>query len=179
NVFFRDGFRSQGEIGLPMAQIGGHFDCGSAQLEQPEGTALNTVGAHIRGAIILNRRFHAQGAVLLSYTHATALEADDAVLEGREKVALDAEGIILNGPAWLRRLQAQGLVSFMHARIETSVELDGADLKSKGNLALNLEGLITCGPVLLRDGFRSAGGTTLLGADIGDTLDLSSSHFED
>ena len=65
SVFFRDGFKAEGEVSLLGATIGGDLDCDGAQLSNAKGTALIAEGAKIGGSVFLTNGFKAEGEVRL------------------------------------------------------------------------------------------------------------------
>jgi sRNA-binding regulator protein Hfq len=74
SVFLSNGFRAEGEVRLPRAQIGADLDCSSAMF----GGELNAEGTAIKGGLLWRRIVHPELAKLDLINASVAALADDA-----------------------------------------------------------------------------------------------------
>ena len=91
---------------------------------------------------------------------------------------LAADRVIVHGPLFLKRIESEGTIRLLGARIERDLYCIGTKLKNKG-YALSADHVQIGGSVLLTDGFESMGAIRLLGAEITGQFDCSSAKLKD
>jgi hypothetical protein len=102
-----------------------------------------------------------QGEVNLQLAETRSLYILDSSLAG----GIRADGVVVHGLLYLRRISSEGEIRLLGARIENILNCSGAKLKAKGK-ALSADGAKIGSAVFLRDGFESEGEIRLLGARI-------------
>jgi hypothetical protein len=188
-------FSAGAEVGFSGARIGGQLSASGADLENPDGFALDAEGAVIEGGMFLSEdeedghRFEARGGVNLLGARAASLLASGAKLTAApgRTAALQGDGAMIAGEvqlvssdAW--RFEAFGETRFVGA---TLGELDcaGARLVSSASnergkvvAALLCDRATVGGSVALSGDeagpFESVGALLLRGARIGDALQI-------
>ncbi len=63
NVFLRNGFKAEGEVRFPSANIGGDLDCIKGKFVNPNKIAFGADGINVKGAVFLRDSFKAKGEV--------------------------------------------------------------------------------------------------------------------
>jgi hypothetical protein len=142
DVFLCCGFKSEGQVGLLSATIGGALVCTDSQFLNRPGFALLAEGAKIGGTLFMNGGFRAEGEVRLlnatikgttdfsggSFTNkegnGLALSADSAIFE---KYILFGPGFKSNGCVWLRAAHVTG-----------DLDVAGATFSNPNRIAINL-----------------------------------------
>lgn len=155
NVFFRSGFKSDGEVSLLGASIGGQLDCSDATFlnsgprDVPGGgIAIAADRISVGDGVFLNRRFRAEGEVRFP----------GAKIGGD----FTCGGGCFIGPTKLAEIRPDVL---------------GADAQKNYRFALTADGIAVNGDVHLDEGFSAEGEVRLLGARIAGNLDCSGARF--
>ncbi len=92
-------------------------------------------------------------------------------------MALYADGAQIKGACDFSKAMVIGLTRFNNARVGGALRFGGASLKVDEGLALVARGIVVAGTVELNNGFTTAGGVLLDGAEIKDTLSLVGSKI--
>jgi len=190
NVFLRDGFRAEGEIGLRGTQIEGSLDCAGAALINPlnkfvpgTGVALNANGIVVKGSVFLRNKFCAEGEVsLLNAQIGGSLDCADGLFRNPPQLGGSGDALSVHlgsikGTVFLTRgFRAEGATRLVGTQIGGNLECDGgafinpaANLPASG-VALFADGMAVRGNLFLRDKFYADGEVSLLDAQIGATL---------
>jgi len=193
SVFLGDGFRSEGEVRLLGAEIGGDLNCVRGTFKNPaqkdvggSGKALSADGMKVTGSVVLSDGFQAEGEVRLlgagiggnfQCDRSTFKNPAQKDVEGSGK-ALNAGRITVKGSVFLHHgFHAEGEVRFLGAKVEGAFNCAGGtfhnpaqkDVKGSGD-ALSADGIKVKRGVFLVDGFRAEGLVRFLGAQIGGGL---------
>lgn len=197
NVFLRDGFWAEGEVGLRGTQIEGSLDCtGGTFINPPNkalpetGVALNASGIAVNGSVFLRNRFRAEGEVsLLNAQIGGSLDCNGGLFlnppqAGGSGDALSVHLGTIKGTVFLTNgFRAEGATRLVGAQIGGNLECDGGafinppvDLPASG-VALSADGIAIRGNLFLRDKFRAEGEVSLLDAQIGATLGCMGGTF--
>lgn len=170
DVFVRGGCKTEGEVDLLGAKIGGNLDCSGAQFSNVGGLALIASGAQIRGPVFLSDGFKAEGEVNLVGTKIGGiLDCKDAEFSNVKGMALNASAARVDGSVFLRGSKAEGEVNLLRTAINGNLDCSGARFFNATGLALTVEGAQIESNVFLCDGFKAEGKVNLMGATI-DTL---------
>jgi hypothetical protein len=147
----------------------------------PKG--LRVYAANIPGALDLRechvnptldfRRCGFQGEINLQSAETRGLYILDSSLAG----GILADGVIVHGPLFLRRIQSDGEIRLLGAEIAGQLACNGAKLRAKDN-ALSADGAKIAGGVFLKDGFESDGEIRLLGAQITGQLNCTGAKLK-
>lgn len=113
-----------------------------------------------KGSVVLGRCYF-EKAVAANQAHFEFLQLDDSSLP-----ELDAEGVIVKGDVFIRRLISNGEVLFTGAEIGGQLSCTGARLNCQEGEALNAEGAMIRGGVFLRE-LKSHGVVSFAAAEIG------------
>lgn len=178
-VFFRNGFKAEGEISLIAATVGGNLVCDCGQFLYKNARAINADGLKVGGYIFL-RNVKAEGEVsLLRARVERNLECDKSKFINNSKAALAADGLHVQGNVFLRGVRAEGEVRLLGATIGGNLECDNSQFinKNKEGKALSADGLNIGGNVNLRNGFKAEGEVRLPGASVVGDLDCSKGKF--
>jgi hypothetical protein len=198
NILLRKGFHAEGEVGLLGATIGGDLIATEGTFRNPTGQALNADRAKIGGSIFMKRGANAEGkngfvaegeVVLLGAKIGGNLEADGGTFKNRNRDALSADGIKVDGGVHLRSgFSAEGTVRLPGATIGGNLDMYGGTFKNSNGYALFAVGAKIGGNVFMRpefnsDGvvknkFVSEGEVLLIGAAIGGSLDARGGTFK-
>lgn len=192
-VFLSGGFRAEGEVRLPAAQIGSDLSCENGLFTNPAKVALNADGISVKGNVFFCRGFRAEGEVrILGAQIGGNFECDAATFKNAPQmkssgsgVALQADRVKVDGYVFLRNgFTAQGEVKLLNAEIGINLECQNALLKNPtmeevpgSGTALIADGIRVKGSIALADGFRAEGEVRLRGASIGGVLDCERSAF--
>jgi len=166
-VFLDSGFKSEGEVRLAGATIGGDLVCNGARLSNPNGGALGADRARIEGNVFLRAGFQAEGEVRLpGVTIGRNLECDGAVLLNPQGESLIADGVRIGGSVFLRaEFKSYGRIRFVGATIGQGFSCDAAWLNNPQGEAFSLEDSKISGGLLFRNRTRVDGKATLAGAE--------------
>ncbi len=148
---FLDNLRSDGEVNLAGATIGGYLSA--------KGGTYNTKSLH--GAKI-----------------GGDLDADSSRFVNAAKRSLDADDMRVTGYVFLRNPLVKGDVSLLGANIGQNLEASGAEFLNPGAEVLIADRAVVNGNVSLDNGFYSQGPVNLRGAEIRGTLDCGDGRFE-
>lgn len=156
DVFLRNGFRTEGQVRLLGARIGGDLDCSNATFANPpqrgvsgSGIALNANGIDVKGNVFLRQNFRAERQVCpLDAQVGMTLACCNAVVENPLQAGVPESGIALNAD----RAVVKGTVFLNNGfRAEGAVHLLGGQV---GGQLVCMGGSI--GGALLSGGARSA-----------------------
>jgi hypothetical protein len=146
DILLSDGFRSEGEVWLRGASIGGTLDCHGGRFIHQGGIALTLQDAKIGNSVLLNTPFEAEGLVSLNGTVVHGgldcsggkfcgdmdcdggefMDGDSLMSYTGHKVAIDAEEIQVDGSVLLSRgFEAKGVVFLGGANIGNDLECSG------------------------------------------------------
>lgn len=104
DLFLGQCFNATEEVWLQGAQIGGNLGCQGANLNGKD-CALVADGASIKHSVYLNEGFTATGRIrLLSARIGGDLYCDSAKFDGKGGMALEAQGMVLEGNFFFQRL---------------------------------------------------------------------------
>ncbi|MEM1183514.1 MAG: hypothetical protein AAGI53_00785 [Planctomycetota bacterium] len=178
-VFFRNGFRSKGEVRLLGAEIGSVLDCTQGVFLNAGGYALNADGVRVTGGVFFRNGFRSEGEVrLLGAEIGSDLECVQGVFLNEGKDALSASRVRVTGGVFLSKgFRADGEVRFSGAAIGRNFSCDNGRFRNKGGATLEANGARVTGGVFLRHGFRAEGEVGLTRAEIGGHLDCSKGLF--
>jgi hypothetical protein len=193
-VLLRNGFRAEGEVMLPNAEIGANLECQNALLENApregvprSGTALGADGIRVKGNVLLAHGFRASGEVRLRGANIGGnLDCENGIFTNPSKMALDADRIRVTGYVFLRNgFSAEGEVKLLNAEIGGNLECDSAKLKNppkdgapRSGKALLADSAIVAGYVFLRDGFSAEGQVNFRNAEIGSDIECDKATFK-
>jgi hypothetical protein len=179
NLFLHKGFKSEGEVNLSGAIIGGILSCEGGKFVNPQGYALNAEGIDVNSAILLCNGFQSEGLVrLYRATIGGDLECDGGKFVNLQEYALNAEGINIKGNVFLRNeFQAEGEVRLYGATIVGSLDCHGGKFANPQGTALNAAGINIKGNVFFSDGFHAEGMVNLQGSTIDRDLDCHGGKF--
>jgi cytoskeletal protein CcmA (bactofilin family) len=138
SIFFRDGFKAEGEVSLIGATIGGDIDLGSAEFVTPGNDAISADRAKIGGDVMFDDGCTAAGAVrFLGAMIGGDLECDDAVFSNPGDDAFNAVGAKIEGSIAFRdKLDVKGCVNLSNTEVSRALELQGFTLSAKATLDL-------------------------------------------
>jgi len=168
---FLDRLTALGEINLISARLGDILSLPAATLSSRTGWALNleraTMGDCDAGGLVCS------GQIRLARTRISgALSLKRARLDaGAGRVALAADGCVVEGTVDLAELQARGEIAMRTGRVGQRILLRGARLDHPDGIALRLSGTDVAADVSCRD-MTVRGGVRLAGTRIGSHLGL-------
>ncbi len=181
SVFLSNGFKAEGSVCLRGATIGGHLECESGQLMNPDGYALSADRLKVEGCIHLCNGFKAQGSVcLVGARIGGSLNCAKGQFINPEGCALNGNGLKVEGAVLLENgFRAQGEVRLHSATIGGYLNCEAGQFinKKKEPIALFADGLKVEGGVFLRKGFKGEGEVRLPGATIGGNLECDQGQF--
>ena len=201
-----NGFRTDGEVRLVGATIGGYFDCTGGkfvnsryQAGDPNNMVLEATGLEVRGNVSLrgdsnckNSGFRAEGTVsLYGAKIGRELDCKGGAFLNPGGVAFNGDQMGVNGCVFFSEgFRAEGQVCLIGATIGRDFDCTGGKFnnelknekigKNSGMRyceALKATGIIVKGNALLRKGFQANGMVKLVGAKIGGYLECTSGKF--
>jgi hypothetical protein len=208
SVAFNKVFCNKGTIQLRGAEIAGNLDCGGsvflnpagASAESPDcGVALNAEGAKVKGSVLLNNKFRAEGRVqLFNAEIGGTLNCGGSTFRNpatanipTSGMALNAEAAKIGGSVFVRyNFLAEGEVRLFNAEIRGDLDCSGGTFLNPAvaicgtGMALNAVGVKVSGSVFLRQDyfkrwdFFANGRVWLFGAEIGRSLDCNGGKFQ-
>jgi hypothetical protein len=135
------GIRSEGEVRLAAARIGGTLDCDGADLKSQTGCTLAADGLETRSAVFV-RRATSKGEIrLLNAKLGSDLDCDHATFKNVDGVALHADGLSTSGNLFLRGAKITGEIRLLGVDVEGNLECDGAVFRNPGGPALHGAGM--------------------------------------
>ena len=151
-----------------------------------EGTSVQGISADravIEGALFLRNKFRATGEVrLIGAVIGGVLDCSEGVFEveeGKERNALNADGLTVKGNVFLKSgFKATGEVRLLNVEIGGNLECSGGVFEVEKGDALSADRATIKGDVFLNDGFKATGEVKLLGAKIGGDLACGGGFFE-
>src|SRR6266849_3889977 len=120
DVFLRNGFRSEGEVRLLGAEIGGDLTASDGSFLNHDGEALNADGLKVTGSVFLSDGFRSEGNVRL----VGADIGSDLVLDGARfagKSRLVAERMTVKGGFYWQDLKVEKDAQVELDRLQTKV----------------------------------------------------------
>ncbi len=173
------GVVAEGGIALDTAYVRGDVVARGAHVTAGEGDAIGAQAARFDGVVILADGFTADGVIWLMGAHiAGTFDMNGARLTSADSsgVVLAADTAIVGGSVLLRNgFAAAGGVSLRGAKLASSLECDGASIANATadgtGVALAADHAEIGGAVLLRHGFTTRGGISLIAARIGGNLE--------
>ena len=179
DFFLSSGFKTEGEVRLPGATVGGGLDCNGGEFINKEGIVLIADGAQITGSVFLSDGFKAEGEVRLpGATIGGYLDCSGGQFINKGGKALNADGGHINGDFFLRNgFKAEGAVRLLGATIGGDLDCSKGQFINKKGQALSADRAQINGNVFLNDGFKAEGEVRLPGATIGGDLDCSKGQF--
>jgi hypothetical protein len=174
-----DGFRSDGQVSLIGAKLGGRLNCSGGQFINPQEMALNAESSRIDGSVELSNDFKAQGEVrLLRAKIGGSLECDGGEFINPKKLALNADAATIKGRVLVGgHFTAQGQVNFVRATIGGNLVCVGGHFANTGASALEANSARIDGHVFLSNGFEAKGAVDLATATIQGNLECEDGHF--
>lgn len=179
HVFLRDGFKSEGEVNLTGATIGGDLDCSDGYFINSYGSAINASRVRVGSDVIFLGSFKSEGRVaLIDSKIEGSLRCNGATFinNGEGKMAINASRLKCGGDISITRgFRAEGEVCFSGGTVGGNLEcFDSKFCNNKGN-ALNCEALEVGGGIFLMSDFD--GEVRLLGATVGQSLECDGGNF--
>jgi hypothetical protein len=187
-------FEAEGEVRFFGAEIAANLECIGGSFKNPKGFALNTAGANIGGAALLDRGFHAEGEVIFYGAQVGGnLSCEGGSFTNSAGPALNAEAAKIGGAVLLRRnpgapaFEAEGEVRLFGAEIGRNLDCEGGSFKNPKGFALNAEAARIGGAAFLRKNLRASalapsfeaeGEVRFFGAEIAAALDCSGGTFK-
>jgi hypothetical protein len=170
------GCTAEGEVRLPGARIGRQLDLTDAELNNPDGWALNAAGLNVNGDMTCQERFRARGGIRLIGAHiGGTLNFSGARLSNRPQGALLADRLIVEGDLRCEGgFTADGEVGLVGAQIGGQLSFTKAILDNPGSPALFADGLTVKRNMRCGKEFVAKGEVRLPRARISDGL-----RFED
>jgi len=172
SVFLRNGFKTEGEVRLLGAKIGGVLDCSNSSFAAGGSeNALNADRIEVNGGVFLHNDFKAEGEVRLlgAKIGGDLTCSNSSFAAGGSENALNADRIEVNSNVFLDdRFKAKGEVRLLGAKIGGNLECSNSSFAASGSgNALNADRIEVNGSVFLKDDFKAEGEVRLLGAKIG------------
>lgn len=181
DLYLRNGFKTEAEVRLSGAIIGGTLDCDKGQFLNADGIAIRADRMKVEGGVYLRKDFTARGEVCMrGSTIGEALHCDKGQFIKAKGVALRADRLKVEGDVFLRKgFKAKGEVRMTDATIGGVLDCSGGQFinKRKRKKALNADSLNVGGNVFLRNGFKAEGEVSLHGATIGEELHCDRGKF--
>jgi hypothetical protein len=180
-LFLRGGFKSEGEVRLLGAAIGGNLECDRATIINTNrpGKALSAEGLKVDGSVFLRDGFTAEGEVrFMGAVVGGNVECDGGRFNNSGFYALKADGIKVEGAVRLQKnFIAAGEVSLVGAQINGDLDCEGGQFINNTNNCLSLAGATIKQNVILANGFRAEGRVDLRDAIIGLNLHCEQGSF--
>lgn len=167
-VFLRDGFKSEGEVRLTGATIGGNLECDDSQFINKGTIALSANSANIEGSVFLRDGFNSEGEVnLVGATIGGGIDCGGGKFINKGANALSADGLNVKGAILLcEGFKAVGEVRLLGATIGGSLNCTNGQFINKSACAIRADSMTVKGHVYMRDGFKAEGVVDLIGATI-------------
>jgi hypothetical protein len=182
-VFLHNGFKGEGGVNFRGATIGGNLRCEQSHFTNPAGPALAAESAKIDGGLLFYGSTAEGGLSFVAATIGRSVDLDGSRIANRGGWAFNAgEGKI--GGDFLARngFEATGAVNLLGATVGGNLEFDGAWISNPERRALQAERVNVGGNVFFRPDwslkpFRSEGEVTLMGAQIGGSLECQGARL--
>jgi hypothetical protein len=180
DIYLREDFKSQGEVSLKNAHVGGILDCNKSEFNSGSDRSLDLDGAEIKGSVYLTAIKSLGTVVITDAKIGGMLNCINGKFDSHgQSAALDLHGIRTDGTVYLADgFAAQGTVSLVDANIGGTLDCKDGNFAGGNNLpALSARGAKIEGPVILAGDFKARGGVSLSGATIGQFLKCQSGQF--
>ncbi len=181
NVFLDEGFKSEREVNLSRARIGGDLNCRNGQFLNPGGRALSADGAEILGSVFLSEGFRSKGEIrlpgvkiggdLVCFSSQFVNENATAILADRARITGDVQ--LARTTRSNNRFRSFGNVRLVGTTIGGNLSCRGGSFMNKDCDALNAERAQINGYVFLDEDFAAMGRVSFFGANIGAGLNMS------
>ena len=186
DVFLCYGFKSEGEIRLDDATIGGGLVCSGGQFLNCKGFALLADGVKIGGSVFMNNvngRFTAEGEVSFRDALITGnLVCDGGTFLNGKGLTLNLGGATAGGTLYAGNgLTSLGEFRISLATLKGAVDLSGGNFTNKEGerFAISADSVIIEKYLALGPGFQSDGTVWLRAAHITGSLDVKHANFLD
>jgi hypothetical protein len=155
DLFFINGFSSDGEIRLIGARVEGDITCSGVRLKSTTGCALRIDRAEIGGSFYFLDRSYAFGEIsLINASIGDTLACNGSKIRNPRGDALSGDRAHIGGTVFLNDgFYATGTVRLVAAKIGSNLELNGSRFEKKRGRAIDFE----CTQVTDSFQFRSAG----------------------
>ncbi|MEM7244997.1 MAG: hypothetical protein AAF533_06605 [Acidobacteriota bacterium] len=160
-VSLRNGFRSEGEVRLVSAKIGGSLACIGGEFINPGGYSLDASGVEVGGSVLLREGFRSEGEVqLISAKIGGNLECTAGVFINPDGDSINADQVRVDGSVFLRHFQSEGRIDLTDGTVGSWFEF--RSVKNPRQVVLDLEsahvGTLfdearSWPPIILLDGF--------------------------
>jgi len=191
SAFFCEGFKAEGGIRLPRAEIGADLSFFRGRLSESKEQALYCEGIRVQGTVNLEKLVAKDGYLDLSYsTIGGNLECTDSKLHGVNGWALKAMGSDIRGSAFLNssdegKFEAFGLVALTGGKIGQDLICTDGNFESHVRIqyeeetpcALKADNMIICGKVELSGKRFKATGVNLNDTNIDSFLSCEDGTF--
>lgn len=174
SLFMRGKFRSEGEISLLGAHIGGNLEFTGGQFEPDSDVSLRCTLARIEGSVFCSKGFRSVGAVrFVGARIGGGLYCEGASMSREGGIALSFENSIIAGPVLLGDgFKSVGEVRLVSANIGGVLSCDGGEFHNPSGQAVSLELSTISGSVYLRNTIIT-GGLRFTGANVGGNIELT------
>lgn len=179
DVFFNNGFETNGEINFSSSEILGSLSCQNGKLNNENGIALNCDKIKIKGSVFLNNNFEAKGKVFFNSAQIeSALYCSTGKFINEKDGALICNRIKIKGSVFLNdNFEAKGKVSFSSGYIGGSLVCTKGVFKSENGIALVFDKAEIKGSVFLNK-IKMNGNANFNMVKIGGSLNCIKSKFE-
>jgi hypothetical protein len=151
---------------MPGCKLGASLRCDGATLICEGGTALDA-DALVALSVLLRGANVSGGISLFGARLGIDLNASTSTIIHPERVAVNAEGIEVQGSVQFRSAEVQGEIRMIGAHVEGDAEFTGARLVNPGHDALQINRAVIDGGFFLRGEAAISGTFDLSGASIG------------
>jgi cytoskeletal protein CcmA (bactofilin family) len=175
NVYFDQGFNSDGPISLSGATITGSLVCRDARVVASGSYrgALRADGIKVGGDLYLGDRFRSDGRISLpgaTITGSLVCRDVHVAAGANDSTALLADRMMVGGDVSFDSFSAHGATSFRSVRISGSVYMKQLKLPDTG-IALDASGAQIAGVLVWEPGRPISGSVSLDGAEVGKLQD--------
>jgi hypothetical protein len=181
DVLLRSGFKSEGEVWLRAATIGGNLECDDSQFLNRDGWALLAEGTKIGSSVLLRNGFRAEGAIsFLNSTIIGSFECSGGSLLNEKGVTLNLRNATVGGDLFFNSgFTSSGEVLLNGATIKGIADFSGGIFTSKegDRWAINADSVVVEKYIDFGQGFQSDGVVWLRAAQIAGILEVWGANF--
>jgi len=174
SIFLGNGFRSQGEVNIQNARIGGWLVCTNGAFTNKIGKAIMADGVKV-GATVHLEKVIAEGEI--SFVNArisSSFIASGGKFDGKGPVAISADSMKVERNMCLDAgFNSEGEVRLPRATIGGDLSCKKGQFSNKNGYALFADGLKVKGQFVLNDGFKADGEVRFVCADVGRIVNCS------
>ena len=180
SCLLNNGFKSDGQVELSGADIGGELSFEDAVLDGQGQASLRAQTMTVGSSLFLSGRFTARGTVDLTSAHISGqLICTKANFDGLENEAISAQDIKISKSLFLNDgFTARGTVDLGGANISGQLNCEAGTFDGLGEKALDCQSMVVEKAVFLDDEFSSKGLVDLASAKIAGALRLTGGHFD-